>query len=123
MCWGGSVVANSEVLKTLNSLNNKISNPGAYVTETYSSGTTKRRVWSDGFKEEWYASPDLTKNYTFTNAYTEKPMVFITGINFTNANEAGFEVGVVSLTKTKCSVVVGEGSSGTHGYFLYACGK
>lgn len=79
-------------------------------------------MWSDGFKEEWHENPNLSNPYTFANTYSEEPMVFVNGINFTNAREAGFEMGVHSLTKTSVSVIINEGSSGSHGYFLYACG-
>ena len=57
-----AIVANADVLKALNALNQRAGAADAYVTETYNSGSTKRRVWSDGFIEQWFHVSSDTYN-------------------------------------------------------------
>lgn len=50
----GSVEADDLALVPLNlSFNNLSDKPKAYITETWVSGTSGYRIWSDGFIEQW----------------------------------------------------------------------
>ena len=124
-----SIVANADVLKALNALNQRAGAADVYVTESYSSGTTRRRVWSDGLVEQWFtvasgsysnSGTTVTLNRAFTNTnYDIKAMPI-------KASGAPNEFGIYVQSKSTSSFVLNcaawDGRTQTFEMMVYASG-
>ena len=81
-----------------------LSRINAYITESYQSGSSWYRVWSDGWKEQ--GGKATTNNVTFLKKYNSTPTVVLT-INYSsgtrtvnNITNTGFTVGDGGATST-----------------------
>lgn len=108
----GSVEADDLALVPLNLGFNNLSNkPKAYVTETWHSGTSWYRVWSDGFIEQggkltFTGAASIVREITFNKPFASSMigLSLMAGRNSSAEAESECAYGVCAHSKTKVSV-------------------
>lgn len=118
----GSVAADDLALVPLNlSFNNLSNKPKAYVTETWHSGTSWYRVWSDGFIEQggkltFTGASSITRDITFNKPFASSMigLSLMSGRNSGTSSGSEYGYGVYAYSTTKMSVAAWkEGGSST----------
>lgn len=108
----GSVEADDLALVPLNlSFNNLSDKPKAYVTETWHSGTSWYRVWSDGFIEQggkltFTGTASIAREITFNKPFASSMigLSLMAGRNSGTNTESEYGYGVYAYSTTKVSV-------------------
>ena len=108
----GSVEADDLALVPLNlSFNNLSDKPKACVTETWHSGTSWYRVWSDGFIEQggkltFTGAASITREITFNKPFASSMigLSFMAGQNYGTYMDSEYAYGVHAYSTTKVSV-------------------
>ena len=108
----GSVEADDLALVPLNlSFNNLSDKPKAYVTETWHSGTSWYRKWSDGFIEQggkltFTGATTIIMEITFNKPFASAMigLSLMAGRNSGTYMEADYSYGVYAYSTTKVSV-------------------
>ena len=123
--------ANQYVLKTLNWIKARLESGSseATIVDTYRSGSTWYRVWSDGFIEQGFSIARRVVNNGTGNgpeslpkAFTSSSYVAIIQTTYRTANECEFHV----LNKTTSSFSIGltsyKGNAQTTSFSVYCAG-
>lgn len=108
----GSVDADDLALVPLNlSFNNLSDKPKAYVTETWHSGTSWYRVWSDGFIEQggkltFTSTTSINREITFNKPFASSMigLSLMAGRNIGGSADSEYSYGVYAYSTTKVSV-------------------
>lgn len=124
----GSVEADDLALVPLN-FNNLSDKPKAYVTETWHSGTSWYRVWSDGFIEQggkltFTGTTTIRREITFNKPFASSMigLSLMAGRNSgTDANSA-YSYGVYAYSTTKVSASAWKESGSATTLWWYANG-
>lgn len=122
----GSVEADDLALVPLNlSFDNLSDKPEAYVTETWHSGTSWYRVWSDGLIEQWglLNGGGGGGTVTFPKRFSNTKYIFVVTPN--EEGTTGQWFGWSTSNKTTSSItsyIVGGGSDGAPKQSWYAAG-
>lgn len=108
----GSVEADDLALVPMNlSFNDLSDKPKAYVTETWHSGTSWYRVWSDGFIEQggkltFTGAALIVREITFNKPFASSMigLSLMAGRNSGTNTESEYAYGVYAYSTTKVSV-------------------
>ena len=126
----GSVEADDLALVPLNlSFNNLSDKPKAYVTETWHSGTSWYRVWSDGFIEQggkltFTDTASIRSEITFNKPFASSMI----GLSLTAWRNSGtgmdseYSYGVYAYSTTKVSVAAWKENGSATTLWWYANG-
>lgn len=126
----GSVEADDLALVPLNlSYNSLRDKPKAYVTETWHSGTSWYRVWSDGFIEQggkltFTGTTSIRSEITFNKRFASSMigLSLMAGRNSGKATESEYSYGVYAYSTTKVSVAAWKENGSATTLWWYANG-
>lgn len=126
----GSVEADDLALVPLNlSFNNLSDKPKAYLTETWHSGTSWYRVWSDGFIEQGgkltlTGTAAIAREITFNKPFASSMigLSLMVGRNSGTAESTEYGYGVYAYSTTKVSVAAWKESGSATTLWWYANG-
>lgn len=126
----GSVEADDLALVPLNlSYNSLRDKPKAYVTETWRSGTSWYRVWSDGFIEQggkltFTGTAAIRSEITFNKPFASSMigLSLMAGLKAGAATDSEYGYGVYSYSKTKMSVAAWKENGSATTLLWYANG-
>lgn len=126
----GNVEVDDLALVPLNlSFNNLSDKPKAYVTETWHSGTSWYRVWSDGFIEQGgkltlTGAASITREITFNKPFASSMvgLSLMAGRNSGTGTDSEHAYGVYAHSTTKVSVSAWKESDNATTLWWYANG-
>lgn len=126
----GSVDADDLALVPLNlSFNNLSDKPKAYVTETWHSGTSWYRVWSDGFIEQggkltFTSTTSINREITFNKPFASSMigLSLMDGRNIGGSEYSEYSYGVYAYSTTKVSVAAWKEQGSATTLWWYANG-
>nr|DAW23337.1 MAG TPA: hypothetical protein [Caudoviricetes sp.] len=126
----GSIAADDLALVPLNlSFNNLSDKPEAYITETWHSGTSWYRVWSDGFIEQGGSltptgTASISKEITFNKPFASSMigLSLMAGRNSGSYKYAEYGYDVYNYSTTKVAFLAQKDSGSATTLWWYANG-
>lgn len=119
----GSVEADDLALVPLNlSFNNLSDRPKAYITETWHSGTSWYRKWSDGWIEQ--GGHGTGSRCTFSKSFSNKNYSFVVNASNDYTSHPDYLAAYEKRgSRTTSSTGITTYSGGADGWDWYACGN